>query len=369
MDVREKRNVTGDIVYLLRCAIRQEAPDRERVEAMNLELVYEEAERHKLAAAVGMALELAGVVNGRFVQAVAMAQRKAALLDADKAAVLERLEAAGIWHMPLKGAILKDLYPRFGMREMSDIDILFDKSRAEDVKGIMESLGFTIKSYGKRNDDDYMKPPVSNFEMHKDLFLNAFHPELHRYYVNIKEKLIPDAEGRFSYHFTDEDFYLYVIAHEHAHYSSGGTGLRSLLDTYVYLKDKSLDMEYVRREAEKIGIAEFEPKNRRLSFHLFDGEALSDDDQAMLDYIVSSGAYGTTVNHANNEIRQKGRLGYFFSKLSFSPEKLAVLYPVLKKAPFLYPVFWVLRLLRGLFQYNQIVMTELKAILSKKKHE
>ena len=33
-----------------------------------------------------------------------------------------------------------------------------------------------------------------------------------------------------------------MIVHEYKHYSGGGTGLRSLLDTYVYLRKVPLDM-------------------------------------------------------------------------------------------------------------------------------
>lgn len=37
-------------------------------------------------------------------------------------------------------------------------------------------------------------------------------------------------------HFSREDFYIYLVAHEYKHYFLGGTSLRSLADTYIYLK-------------------------------------------------------------------------------------------------------------------------------------
>ena len=88
--------------------------------------------------------------------------------------MLSALDGAGIWYMPLKGTLLKDLYPKTGMREMADNDILFDASRCGDVKRIMESLGFEIKAYGTGPHDSYLKPPVSNFEMHRKLFDDSF---------------------------------------------------------------------------------------------------------------------------------------------------------------------------------------------------
>lgn len=46
---------------------------------------------------------------------------------------------------------------------------------------------------------------------------------------------------------------IYMIAHEYKHFSKGGTGLRSLLDTYVFLRhcDETLDKEYVESELKK----------------------------------------------------------------------------------------------------------------------
>ena len=61
----------------------------------------------------------------------------------------------------------------------------------------------------------------------------------------------------FEKHLSQEDFYLYVTSHEYKHYSAGGTGLRSVLDTYVYLQKAAPDMDYVTAEAEKLGMAEF----------------------------------------------------------------------------------------------------------------
>ena len=149
MMTEENKKVLDDLVYLAACAVNGQVPEKSRTEGMDLSLVYEAAQNHKLAAAAGMALESAGIRNGAFVQAVAKAMRKNALLDADRAELTRKLEEAGIWYMPLKGAILKDLYPRYGMREMADNDILVDAARAQDVGRIMQELGFEVKEAGK----------------------------------------------------------------------------------------------------------------------------------------------------------------------------------------------------------------------------
>lgn len=351
------------MIYLLRCAVTQTAPDMVRVSAMDLEAVYQAACRHTVASAVGMALESVGIRDDRFIKAVAMAQRKNALLDVDRAAVLAKMEEAGIWYMPLKGSVLKDLYPRFGMREMGDNDILFDKDRADDLREIMKSLGFDVNCYNQGTHDIYFKKPVSNFEMHRALFSASFRADLSPYYANVKDRLLRDEGKQYCYHFTDEDFYLYITTHEYKHYSDGGTGVRSLMDTYVYLTHKDLDMEYVVREAEKIGIADFERRNRELAIHLFNGQELTEAERKMMDYFVSSGTYGTAEQVVANSVAEKGRWGYFLSRLTLSRDVMKEYFPVLRKAPFLYPVFWAYRLLRGVFCRNEQLREQLKGAL------
>ena len=51
--------------------------------------------------------------------------RKVLALEADKTALLRQMEEQNIWYMPLKGAVLKEDYPRLGVREMSDYPFFY----------------------------------------------------------------------------------------------------------------------------------------------------------------------------------------------------------------------------------------------------
>ncbi|MBR6088961.1 MAG: nucleotidyltransferase family protein [Anaerolineaceae bacterium] len=159
-----------DLAYLLSCAVNESQPDPERVSAMDFDAVYGLADKHMLGAAAAMALESAGFRDKRSTRIIAVSLQKTVLFDQAKKAVLGALEDAGIWYMPLKGAVIKDLYPKSGMREMADLDILFDASRAAEVRTIMEALGFSTYKYGQSTHDVYRKKPVLYFEMHKALF-------------------------------------------------------------------------------------------------------------------------------------------------------------------------------------------------------
>ena len=355
-----------DLIYLVSCAVNGVKPEAERVAGMDLDALYRLANRHMLAATVAPALEAAGVKDEHFAKASRSSILKNATMDAEMDMLFSELDAASIWHMPLKGIVLQHLYPVYGMRQMSDHDILFDASRADDVKRIMEGLGFSTEHFGTGNHDVYHKKPVCNFEMHRALFGPGHEEKLYEYYKDVEKRLLGDGCEK---HLSPEDFYLYVTAHEYKHYSISGTGLRSILDTYVYLQKQSLDMGYVAAEAEKLGIAEFEAANRSLAQHLFSGETLTEADEEMLDYILSSGVYGTMNHRVENKMRRNGwgkvryALNRFFvpvSRKNKDYEAYAGAYPLFYKHKILLPILPFYRVLRSL--KNGKLTGEVKAL-------
>ena len=55
------------------------------------------------------------------------------------------------------------------------------------------------------------------------------------------------------------------------HFDGSGTGIRSLLDQYVYLNrlEDSLDFPYIDKQCEILGTADFEKENRDLCKKVF----------------------------------------------------------------------------------------------------
>ena len=364
----EYRTAIQYVIYLAGCAVNGNKPDKQKLTDMDLEEVYKAASFHHLSAVVGMALENIGLQTPEFRKAVARSRMICLQFDHHRSAVLSELERAGIWYMPLKGAVLKEYYPRFGMREMGDNDILFDADRAKDVRQIMTGLGFEIENYNTGAHDVYRKPPACIFEMHRTLLIYLENTEAASYYKHIKERLLKDPDNQCGYHFSDEDFYIYMTVHEYKHYSQAGTGLRSLLDIYVYLKNKQPDREYISRELKKLGLSDFEKTNRELALRLFSGQQPAAEQQRMLDQILSDGSYGSQDARIDRKISAKGKLRYFFSRLTLPREIMLADFPVLKKAPFLYPFFWVIRLFRGIFYRRKKVFLEVRSLLKKGDH-
>lgn len=348
MEQNEYRVHACDMIYLVTCAVNGETPDKAKVDGMKLESLFDVCQKHILTACVAYALESAGIQDHNFTQAKEKAIRKNILLDAERVKILKRLEQEQIWYMPLKGSLLKDWYPKLCMRQMSDNDILCDCNYRAKIKEIMLDMGFTCEHYGKGNDDAYFKPPVCNFEMHNELFTITHVGKLHEYYDDVKQRLVKDEDNAYGYHFRTEDFYLYIISHEYKHYARGGTGVRSLVDTYVFLREfrDTLDWDYINAELAKLEIADYEQQNRELAMKVFQGQSLSEEEREQMDYYIFSGTYGTFNNSFKNLIDEKaqGSKKRYILQRVFPPlEHYKVWFPWAYRHKILIPVAWLFR--------------------------
>lgn len=363
MEITEYRANAMQMIALTRCALNGTIPDEALISSLQTDHLFTVCQSHALTACVAYALESAGVSNAAFVEAKNKAIRKNLLLDAERAKILKRLEQEKIWYLPLKGAILKDWYPKIGMRQMSDNDILCDPDRRADIRQLMLDMGFSCEHFEKGNDDAYYKEPVFNFEMHHSLFSAAHSQKLYAYYGNIKQKLVKDEGNLYGFRFRDEDFYVYAIAHVYQHYVSCGTGVRSLFDTAVMLRkfNDNLDFSYISAQTDALGITEFENRLRRISLQIMQGDKLNAEDSEMLDFCITSGTYGNKNHETENLLREhqnsKGR--YLWNRLFPPMDWVATYYPFFAKHRWLMPVLWIYRPIRGIFCHAKELKTEL----------
>lgn len=362
------------MLYLTACAVNGIKPDSDYISHMDLEKLFQMCQFHSLTAIVCMALESAEITDKKFIEAKSKAIRKNILLDAEREKILDFLEKNKIWHMPMKGVILKGFYPKIGMRQMADNDILYDKSYQNQVFEFMNKSGYTAKSFGKSHHDTYMKPPVYNFEMHTDLFEKTNNEKFYSYYSEIKKHLVRDNKKGYRFHFTDEDFYVYMTAHEYKHYNNSGTGLRSLLDCFVFVKEKgeSLNWEYIAEQIDILGITDFEKESRQLAMKIFTNpccEELSSGEKKMLGFYLFSGTYGTMkhtlekrVRTFNEQTGSTSKLRYIWHRIFPPMEFYRQYFPFFYRHKFLLPIGWGFRLLRGVICRRKHMKSELHFI-------
>ena len=272
--------------------------------------------------------------------------------------ILSECEARGIAILPLKGSQLKPLYPRTDYRSMSDLDFLIEPDKTKDMRALMTSLGYWVEKYEQGGHDVYMKEPVMNVEVHTEL-IPAIHTEAHRFFLDIWSRVQLCEGSQFHYRMTDEDFFVFFIAHLAKHYAGGGTGIRSFLDIHVFLKAKkaTLQWERVHVSLQAIHLDDFCAHAMRLADIWF-GDAprtpLSDEMEA---YVFANGTYGTILNYTTNQIiRQQGAsqstlLGRIrqFRRLIFPGYAMMTRScPYVKRFPLLLPFAWIHRMFRVL---------------------
>ena len=342
-------------------------------EVPDYEALFLAADRHQLTAAACVALEHAELMarcpgqtimlfQGKKAQAI----RKSVLMDAERKTLLDFFEKSGIWYLPLKGVVLNGFYPQYGIRQFADNDILFDAARWRETQDFMESLGYKVKSIGKGVHDAYYKPPIYNFELHRQLFTeeaNPFSTVAAAYYGDVKERLVKDEGNNFGYHFRDEDFYIYFLAYSYKRWRGEGAGLRTVLDVYLYRRAKGgMDEAYIGGELEKLGLTGFETLFRSVGEKLFgptSAQALAEKEREALIWLENSWVYGTLEHGVQNDLRRlqggegpiggRARAKYLLKRVFPDREWYKTNAPFVYQHGWVKPIYWVYRLGRGMF--------------------
>jgi hypothetical protein len=268
--------------------------------------------------------------------------------------ILSAFEENGIDCMPLKGYLIKYLYPQPDMRLMADVDILFKNEQTEQVKKLMLELGFTLEHQGG-NHDVYYKKPFMNIEMHRRLV--AENSPYSAYLSKTWDRATLKSGCRCIWQLSPEDFYIYLLIHLTKHYTGGGTGIRSFIDIWVYHchDQDALDWDYVRTELEAINLREFAENIRAIGEVWFGSGQSNGLYEEMTEYIILSGAYGTkkhsiisATSIRADQKRLPSKYAYWL-QLFFPPLKtLKISYPFLTAWPSLLPACWVLRGIKSL---------------------
>lgn len=361
-----------ELVYLVACAVNEQKPDAERCAAMDLRQVYALAQLHMLTSAAAIALEQVGELPRPFDQAKKKTIRRLALYDIERAKLFRALEEEKIWYLPLKGIVLKDCYPQAAMREMTDNDILCDPGRMEDVKQIMGSLGYACEAFGISNHDVYTKPPMLCFEMHRALFDEEFTLPGFERFENIGERLQKEGDGGYRRRMTNDEFYLYLICHLNKHYRYAGTGLRSLLDVYLYQKQyrSVLNSDALASALEQLGLASFEKTVRELAEKLFTLQPLSEAERADFLYLAEMGSHGTSEQEEKNRIVRplrgddspQAKRAYWKRRVLLSGKDLEENYPFVARHKILYPLLLVYRPVKGVLLRPKKLAGEYRSI-------
>lgn len=290
-------------------------------------------------------------------------QERALMLAATNAQQMYEVEAVfsafrenKIKFLPLKGSVIKNLYPQQEMRTMSDADILISLEQKEKIAEIMKNLGFAFSL--ESNHELVWEKSTLYIELHKSLFPSYF-ANAQVIYADSWCHAKPIAAGSSEYKMEPEELLLYLFTHFAKHYKDGGIGLRHLIDLWVVRTCyPNIDNEAVHSQLKKLHLDVFyENVMRTLSVWFEDAceDAITDQ---ITNSVFNSGAFGSgKLRRIGAAVAQTSKLKapsqlrrIVFWKLLFPPYQLMKRdYPVLKKLPFLLPFIWLIRAFKAVF--------------------
>lgn len=268
-----------------------------------------------------------------------------------RAVLRQKFQEVQVDFMFLKGAHLKALYPAPELRFMVDMDTLV---RTEDIaraKEILLSLGFQLKTDNGK-DIIFLKPPFLTVELHRSLFQEE--NAMYAYFADVWARA-QKGENACEYEMTDNDLYVYTLAHLAEHYLEAGSCFRPLMDLYLLeaKRQDTLDFDYIRAQFSALGIEKFAENIRRLAKAMFAVAPYDDTLTMMENYIVLGPPVKDAAAAAIAASSSSSRTSRLF-RTAFPPYKNMVQrYPVLKKAPILLPFLWIWRLFSYAFTKDE----------------
>ena len=347
---------------LLRSAVTEgKQPSCARPSKESLLSLFALAKSQDLAHLIGGSLEKCGIlpdgqIRERFSKEQMLALYRYRRMEYEYGRICTLFEEEGIDYIPLKGAVLRALYPEPWMRTSCDIDLLIKEEQIDSAIALLKGK-LNCKTDGKRTFHDV--------HVHTE---SGVHLELH---YNLKEDLepmdgvllkawdyaLPDQERPHRYLQSPEYLVFHQIAHAAYHFIKGGCGVRPLLDLWLLQKKTCYDQEKLWALLKQAELTLFAEKLFLLMEVWFEGKKHSSLTEEMEEYILGAGVYGTVENAvAMGQSAEGGRVRYLLSRIFMPYKDLKERYPVLKKHSLLFPFISVFRWFKILFFKKELAL-------------
>ena len=347
---------TQDVFFaLVRHALYGTPVSRDVLSALtpeNLTRVRRLAAAHDLSHLVAHALAALGMLgtepsSAKLRDALLLSVFRHERIAHEQKALCDLLEKESIPFIPLKGAVIRDLYPESWMRTSCDIDILVhEDDLARATNAIMADLGYTSDKRKNYHDISLYAKNGVHLELHFNILED--NPALDTVLKEAWDYATPVAAG--SRHALSTEFlFFHVTSHMAYHFLGGGCGIRPLIDLYFMRERLSPDEAVLSRLLARAGIATFYRQALSLAEVWLADRPHTDLTREMEDYILKGGVYGTLENSvAVKKMKRGGRLRYLWYRVFPPYRSLKITYPVLKKHPYLIPVMYLRRWMRFL---------------------
>ena len=247
----------------------------------------------------------------------------------------------------LKGAVLREYYPREDLRTMSDLDILIRKEDIPRIRPLFLRMGYQAKSIDKRNEDIYTRDECVTLEVHRELLWRQ--DAWNEYFRHVWERTEKLPGYNWVQIMNPKDFYFHLLGHMIQHMHNGGIGIKAFLDIKIFQEQNREKLE-TNEFQDTLKAFHLEKLNENIGklFQLWEGEAHTDPlMEAWTEFIMNCGAYGEVgnfiiTNPAFSDFRESQKKGfryrYIWRRLFPSYEEMKHMYPKVKKYTYFYYV-------------------------------
>lgn len=343
-------NTQSDLIRLLCFAVLGE-PLPEGFAPADADRLFRLAKLHDLAHLAAFALRENGLLDTQsaagkeFDRQQMLAVWRVSVLERDLAQLRAAFERAGVDFIPLKGAVLRTLYPEPWMRPSADIDILVHADMADRAVEALKAAGWESDTVSG-NYRHVKSPSGFHIDLHTSLLKDggAACPPLETAW----EDAVPVRDGAREHRLSDAMQYLFHMYHAAHHMRHGSCGVRVVLDTWLLNHRTDFDPAARRALLERSKLSRFSHTLETVAEAWFSGVPL---DKRYLDaeaVLFSGGVYGEHHVYAARQAASGGGFAYLM-KRAFPPRSsLRVAYPVLERHAWLLPACWAHRLFGAL---------------------
>ena len=280
------------------------------------------------------------------------------------AGLYQRLRAAGLHPVVVKGQLCSRLYPQTDHRISADDDLYISDAEFMACHKQLLANGLTTDmpadELASADEVPYTKGGSPLYiELHRHLFDSAedAHDELNRFFADLNPV---EIDGLLA--MPPHEHLLYLLLHAYKHFVRSGIGLRQFCDIDLWARayHNEIDWQRLYEQCESVHAATFAAAAFRIArddlgieFDLPAPWNTSIDEEPLLHDTLCGGVYGSndltrlhssTVTLNAVKASRTGEKSSVLRTVFPKREYLERRYPYLKKRPYLLPVAWVQRL-------------------------
>ena len=316
----------------------------------DLEGVLSLAEKHDITALVGSALleldltpnkQIQEKIQDNLCETVCFYEK----MHYEYQWVCQILEEAQIPFIPLKGAVVRQYYPKPWMRVSGDIDILIEDSCLDKAVSLLLQNGCIQERKKRFHDIPIITPGGILLELHFQICEDI--PSMDC----VLDKVWDYAESvpgkQYEYRLSNTFFLFHMLAHMAYHFLNGGCGIRSFMDIWLLEKHLNFEKSLFQTLCSEAKLDLFYNNVSELNQVWFCDTSPTETSKMLEDFVISGGVFGNKNNRILMEQAQSGSKKRHTMHRIFKPySELSVQFPSLKHKPWLTPAYQIHRWIR-----------------------